>query len=182
MSNETTLTALNGTQQKIPDKNPTGITYDFSVAANINIEHVSISLDMSTPHKWVGDLVITLTSPDGTVSTLLNRIGEGALGTDLDSWMFSSNAFRGELSSGVWSLQIVDGATTNVGVVGDVTLNIHGASNIIDDTYIYTNEYSIYAGTFGHSKTLGDFRWRYGYLKCFCGIEHFNHRPPIRRK
>ena len=33
-------------------------------------------LDMANVHTWVGDLIISLTSPDGTVSTLLNRIGQ----------------------------------------------------------------------------------------------------------
>ena len=59
---------------------------------------------MLSAHTWVGDLIITLTSPTGTTSTLLNRIGQvhgigHGLDFDLDDWILTSNAFRGEMSA-----------------------------------------------------------------------------------
>ena len=75
-SNEASTSVFNGTPQAIPDNNPAGIKYTFNVAQNIDIERASIMLDMANVHTWVGDLIISLTSPDGTVSTLLNRIGQ----------------------------------------------------------------------------------------------------------
>ena len=160
-SNEASTSVFNGTPQAIPDNNPTGIKYTFNVVQNIDIERASIMLDMGAAHTWVGDLVISLTSPDGTVSTLLNRIGQVhqtgfGLSTDLGDWVFTSNAFRGELSAGTWTLGIVDAAGGFTGSVTSAALSVYGSSGTTNDTYVYTNEYATYAGTFAHSKTLSD--------------------------
>ena len=118
-------------------------------------------LDMGASHPWVGDLIITLTSPDGTLSTLLNRIGQVhhaglGLSTPLGDWVFTSNAFRGELSAGTWTLGIVDALGGLTGSVTSAALSVYGSSGTTNDTYVYTNEYATYAGTFAHSKTLSD--------------------------
>ena len=160
-SNEASTSVFNGTPQAIPDNNPTGIKYTFNVVQNIDIERASIMLDMGAAHTWVGDLIISLTSPDGTVSTLLNRIGQVhhtgfGLSTDLGDWVFTSNAFRGELSAGTWTLGIVDAAGGFTGSVTSAALSVYGSSGTTNDTYVYTNEYATYAGTFAHSKTLSD--------------------------
>ena len=160
-SNEASTSVFNGTPQAIPDNNPTGIKYTFNVAQNIDIERASIMLDMANVHTWVGDLIISLTSPDGTVSTLLNRIGQVhhtgfGLSTDLGDWVFTSNAFRGELSAGTWTLGIVDALGGFTGSVTSAALSVYGSSGTTNDTYVYTNEYATYAGTFAHSQTLSD--------------------------
>jgi len=160
-SNEASTSVFNGIAQTIPDNNPTGIKYTFNVAQNIDIERASIMLDMGAAHTWVGDLIISLTSPDGTVSTLLNRIGQVhhsgfGLDTDLGDWVFTSNAFRGELSAGTWTLGIVDAVGGFTGSVTSAALSVYGSSGTTNDTYVYTNEYASYAGTFAHSKTLSD--------------------------
>ena len=160
-SNEASTSVFNGTPQAIPDNNPAGIKYTFNVAQNIDIERASIMLDMANVHTWVGDLIISLTSPDGTVSTLLNRIGQVhhtglGLSTDLGDWVFTSNAFRGELSAGTWTLGIVDALGGFTGSVTSAALSVYGSSGTTNDTYVYTNEYATYAGTFAHSQTLSD--------------------------
>ena len=45
------------------------------------------------------------------------------------------------------------------GFTGSVTsaaLSVYGSSGTTNDTYVYTNEYATYAGTFAHSQTLSD--------------------------
>ncbi|MHA7774510.1 proprotein convertase P-domain-containing protein [Roseibium sp. M-1] len=107
-------------------------------------------------------LIITLTSPDGTVSTLLNREGAafGGLSSsiDLGDWVFSTNAFRGmDNLQGDWVVAISDNAGADTGAVDEVTLNFYGETTYVaDDNYIFTSEYADYAGTFGHSQTLAD--------------------------
>jgi subtilisin-like proprotein convertase family protein len=84
----------------IPDNNATGIDIPIEIDAGANelIETVTVSLDID--HPWVGDLVVTLRSPSGTMVTLLDRPGIpstgfpgpfGCGGRDLDA-TFSDSA------------------------------------------------------------------------------------------
>ncbi len=71
----------------IPDGNATGVNIPFEVSGLTNIGDVNFRIDGSQclisvgattvglDHSWVGDLVITLTSPQGTSVTLMNRPG-----------------------------------------------------------------------------------------------------------
>ena len=84
----------------IPDNSTSGITIPMNIAAGPGeiIDSLSVSLDIA--HPWVGDLVITLTSPGGTTITLLDRPGIpsagfpgpfGCGGRDIDA-VFSDSA------------------------------------------------------------------------------------------
>lgn len=59
----------------IPDNSTSGITIPIDIASGPGelIDSLSVSLDIA--HPWVGDLVVTLTSPGGTMITLLDRPG-----------------------------------------------------------------------------------------------------------
>ena len=85
----------------------------------------------------------------------MHHTGVG-LSTDLGDWVFTSNAFRGELSAGTWTLGIVDALGGFTGSVTSAALSVYGSSGTTNDTYVYTNEYATYAGTFAHSQTLSD--------------------------
>lgn len=67
------------TPTDIPDGNPSGISIPISVtgisgtAMGTDVFLGSVCLDIS--HTWVGDLIISLESPDGTVVELVNRAG-----------------------------------------------------------------------------------------------------------
>ena len=62
--------AQTGLSVAIPNQNTTGITREFTVAAqdNIRVEHVTVTVNIN--HTARGNLKITLTSPVGTVSRL----------------------------------------------------------------------------------------------------------------
>ena len=59
----------------IPDNATPGVQIPITVTAGTNQTIDSIELDLTLLHDWVGDLVITLESPSGTVITLLDRPG-----------------------------------------------------------------------------------------------------------
>ncbi|MDQ3252867.1 MAG: PA14 domain-containing protein, partial [Acidobacteriota bacterium] len=71
----------------IPDGSATGVNIPFQVSGLNNIGDLNFRIDGSQctsaqgattvglDHSWVGDLVITLTSPQGTSVTLMNRPG-----------------------------------------------------------------------------------------------------------
>lgn len=51
----------------IPDNDPSGLTITFPVSS-LNNPVGSVSLEMTMDHTWVGDLIVTLTSPNGLSS------------------------------------------------------------------------------------------------------------------
>lgn len=73
----------------ITDNDPAGISNTISVGdqGTINRLAVVVSLD----HTWVGDLIWTLTGPDGTAITLADRPGAPASGDFGDSSDLSSD-------------------------------------------------------------------------------------------
>ncbi|MEM7393559.1 MAG: proprotein convertase P-domain-containing protein, partial [Verrucomicrobiota bacterium] len=108
-------------------------------------------------HSWVGDLVITLISPQGTAVRLMNRPGNGSSGNnfcqtvlddesagslidDLDSggndqphvgsWRPNQplSAFNGEQANGTWTLRIVDSFAEDVGRLNACSLIISFAA------------------------------------------------------
>ncbi|MFK8008923.1 MAG: proprotein convertase P-domain-containing protein [Saprospiraceae bacterium] len=79
----------------IPDNNGAGIDFTFDVPNEGLVDDVIIELDAT--HTWVGDLRVTLTSPDGTTAVLFNRPGNpastfGCAGDNLTDVIFSDNA------------------------------------------------------------------------------------------
>ena len=135
----------------IPDNDAAGVTFSITLGTSIDIE--SISLDLGIVHSFAGDLVITLTSPSGTASTLHDLMGDAAA---LNGWAYSSEAFRGEMSAGTWTVFVSDTGPMDIGTVSSATLTAYGSSATIDDTYIYTREFSDFAGVSGHLTTLAD--------------------------
>ncbi|HSH14718.1 MAG TPA: choice-of-anchor J domain-containing protein, partial [Verrucomicrobiae bacterium] len=64
----------NGLPLAIPDNMPAGASSTATVAG-VPGPITAVSVAVNTTHTWVGDLVFTLTSPTGTVITLLDRPG-----------------------------------------------------------------------------------------------------------
>jgi len=58
----------------IPDSSSVGISIPIDVSEPGQLIE-SITLDLELSHQWVGDLVVTLQSPAGTIVTLLDRPG-----------------------------------------------------------------------------------------------------------
>lgn len=57
----------------IPDNSPAFTTSTITVTQDISLTDLEVAVDIT--HTWVGDLLITLTSPGGTTVTLLDRPG-----------------------------------------------------------------------------------------------------------
>ncbi|GAB5469651.1 MAG: hypothetical protein Kilf2KO_26810 [Rhodospirillales bacterium] len=147
-----TVDGLNG-NRAIPDNDSSGVSVTFSGPAGIDeIEHVIVEIGL--PHTWSGDLVITLTSPSGTETTLLDRSGYSA--DHPGSWFYRANAFRGESADGLWTLKVVDLAGDDFGTLTDIKLTATGPQNGSDDIYVFTEEFSLVAGTAGHDGVVAD--------------------------
>ncbi len=106
----------------IPDNNPAGITSVINVPLPIAIEEVAV--DVNITHTFIGDLVVTLTSPSGTVVTLHDRTGGGA--DNINRTFAVPTAFTGQQAAGAWTLAVQDVAAIDVGTLDDWTLHVIG--------------------------------------------------------
>lgn len=103
----------------IPDNNAAGIDIPIVVVAGANEQVDAVTLSIEIDHLWVGDLVISLVSPDGTTLTVLDRPGIpsngfpgpfGCGGRDLDV-LFSDDASQAAEDVCSYSAQpVIEGA------------------------------------------------------------------------
>lgn len=136
-----------------------GTEFNQSVLNNLEIEHVAVDIHFK---QWcdLGDLELRLISPNGTTSVLIDNSGENS-GSSLGGfgsgrWKFFSNAFRGENTLGDWKVQLFD--TDNIKAspvtIDDLDITFYGQTVSNNDTFIFTEEYSDYAGQFGHRRSF----------------------------
>jgi subtilisin-like proprotein convertase family protein len=126
----------------IPDNNTTGISRSFTVAAGLEIDWVEVELNLTHPYR--GDLVVSLISPSGIESRLIDRPGNRLDDGDNIVFKLSSTQHWGESSAGTWTLKIKDFGPTDVGILNSWKLHLYGDADTANDTYFYTNEYGIY--------------------------------------
>ena len=124
-------------------------TKTFHIDGAIKVEHVELGIDLR--HTRLGDLVIELTSPSGTVSTLMNRPTVnaeqpfGLTGTDSGVpthlvWDLSSVQFWGEQAVGDWTVTVHDVRAEETGTLASLSLRVYGARDDGNDTYVFTEE------------------------------------------
>jgi Ca2+-binding RTX toxin-like protein len=138
-----------GLTDAIPDGDGTTYTRSFTIDSAISVEHVELGVDLR--HTRLGDLIIELTSPNGTVSTLMNRPTVnaeqpfGLSGADSGVpthllWDFSSVQFWGEEASGTWTVTIKDVRAEETGMLSSLSLRVYGEREDGNDTYVFTEE------------------------------------------
>ncbi|GIU32273.1 collagenolytic serine protease [Shewanella colwelliana] len=121
----------------IPDNDATGITSTIVVADDVQVFGVNADVDIS--HTWIGDLVVTLTSPAGTQVALHNREG-GSADDIVKSWDLS--AFNGEMATGTWTLSVSDNVGADTGTLNNWGMVISGvgdaapAAPVADFSYV----------------------------------------------
>lgn len=132
----------------IPDGNDI-YTRDFEIDANISVEHVELGIDLR--HSRLGDLIVTLTSPDGTISTLMDRptvTSERPFGLSGEDsgvpthllWDFSSVQFWGEDATGTWTVSVQDVRAEETGTIQSLSLRVYGEQENGNDVYVFTDE------------------------------------------
>lgn len=141
------------TPQIVPDDDPNGLQVTLVQDASVGqIEYVTLSLDL--PHTRAADLIISLTSPSGTTTRLLDS--NAGLADHPDTWTYTASGFRGEAGQGTWTVQIVDQFADRVGTLSDISLTLLGTPPDNDDTYIFTEAFSELAGGSGHATAILD--------------------------
>jgi subtilisin-like proprotein convertase family protein len=111
----------------IPDSPGGPITSTINVPASVVISDLNVEVDIT--HSWKGDLIVELTSPEGTTVTLHNRSGSSTdnVQTTYDSVTTpdgpgSMADFDGENALGDWTLSVEDEAGSDIGDLNSWTL------------------------------------------------------------
>jgi subtilisin-like proprotein convertase family protein len=138
----------------IPDNRPGGVTASLAIGRQMRVDKVTVEVDIT--HTWRGDLKLTLISPGGTESVLLDGTILETDSSDNINFVLTSNQFWGEESSGVWRLRVEDLVGADVGTLRTWNLKVHGDDAIADDVYVFTDEYAIYGAQSSSRRTLAD--------------------------
>ena len=131
--------------QNIPDGAGSLIS-QLVLPDTILIDHVTVAIEID--HSWIGDLIVTLVSPDGTESVLINRPGKNpnsfsGFGTSQDDIFFtlSTTNHWGETSGGTWTLIVEDVEGAFTGQLDRWTLTAYGDTIVDDSVYIFNDEF-----------------------------------------
>ena len=118
-----------------------GHTTEFSIGVG---KHVAIeALILKLPDlsfNAASHLLITITSPTGTVSNLLDHVG-GAGASIHGGWELMSRAFLGEDAHGVWTVTITSSDPGDIGHLSKATLKAYG-SPVTSGVFFYTDEFA----------------------------------------
>lgn len=119
----------NTTPVDIPDNDSTGIESSISVNQEGHVFGVEVGVNIT--HTWRGDLIVKLTSPEGTEHTLHNRSG-GSADDLIESWTLDT--FNGESMQGDWTLSVSDNAALDTGTLNrwDLTITALSDGDIVD--------------------------------------------------
>ncbi|MBZ0298232.1 MAG: S8 family serine peptidase, partial [Anaerolineae bacterium] len=102
----------------IPDNNTGGVEDVIAVAETGRIQSIQVSVDIE--HTWIGDLVVTLTGPDGTAAALHDR--QGSSGDNIQTTydlaaVPALAAFQNREIQGNWTLRVQDLASIDTGTL-----------------------------------------------------------------
>jgi subtilisin-like proprotein convertase family protein len=116
-----------------------------SVAGPLSGRLVSAAVEVSISHAYMGDLILTLSTPNGTLVSLAEELGGGGLGyvqtifsdtaaTSINAGappftgLFQPNEplsdVNGALTPGNWTLLVVDDGEDDIGIITDYRLHL----------------------------------------------------------
>jgi subtilisin family serine protease len=144
---------LDNTSTVIADGNTTGTEFTGDTTKAIDVERVTVDVTLSAAQA--ADIEVWVTSPDGIEQRLI--AGQYAYGTSFSGTLhLNCQAFHGESSQGTWKVRVVDAASGNALSVSDIVVTAYGSATSTNESYVYTNEFSDFAGVGGHSNNLID--------------------------
>jgi len=106
----------NGTDVAIPDNSDVNSTIALSCSGNASS---TTKVTVAIVHTYIGDLVVDLVAPDGSVYNLHNRTGGS---TDNINQTYTVNA-SSEVIAGTWKLRVRDQASLDTGRIDSWTLD-----------------------------------------------------------
>ena len=137
------LTYTNSSSLSIPDSS-LPVTSQLSVSDVRTITDVNVQLNIT--HGYIGDLIVSLISPSGTVVILHNRSGSSSNNItatyDLAATPYDSlTLFNNEPSQGIWTLSVQDTEAGDSGTLTSWSLTIEGYESTVYSTVMGTISY-----------------------------------------
>ncbi len=115
----------------IPDNDRTGINDTIKTEAEGNIKELEVSIDIT--HTYIGDLSVSIISPENTEIFLHNRVG-GPLNNINRTYSFSTTPdlklLAGQVIKGDWRLKMIDNAGADIGKLNRWTLRLIRAESV----------------------------------------------------
>ncbi len=128
----------------VPDRG--SVQSSLAIGQDMVVDRIEVALDLR--HSWRGDLRVSLVSPGGTESVLIDRPGlapgSAGTGSSHDNIIFdlTSTQFWGEAGRGQWTLRVQDLKAGDVGQVVSWRLELFGDAAGANDIYVYTDEFA----------------------------------------
>lgn len=119
------FTYSNDTSVDIPDSNVDGIDSVITINDPLTVFATQASVDIT--HTYIGDLIVTLTSPAGTSSTLHSQSGGGA---DDIVQSYSLADFNGEVATGDWTLHVEDTLSADTGTLNNWSITLSAIGEV----------------------------------------------------
>lgn len=107
------------------DPDDVGVDLVINVPDDITVFGMEASVDIT--HTYSGDIVISLTSPQGTTTVLRQNQG-GATDDIVES--YNTDAFNGEIATGDWTLNVLDTFNGDNGTVNNWNVVITGIGEV----------------------------------------------------
>ena len=116
----TAQTYTNGTDVSIPDNNSTGVSSTISVSGRSGNAPSTTKVAVNIVHPYVGDLIVDVIAPDGSVYNVRNRSGGSA---DNIVTTYTVN-LSSEAINGSWRLRVRDVAGGDVGYINSWSITM----------------------------------------------------------
>ncbi len=113
-------TGTNPNDVPIPDLST--VTSPIGITGCPGNASASSTVEVHIVHTYIGDLVVSVIAPDGSVYVLQNRTGGSADNIDTTYPVNLSS----EVANGTWQLQVQDAASLDTGYINSWTLNLGG--------------------------------------------------------
>nr|WP_282452673.1 S8 family serine peptidase [Lysobacter sp. CAU 1642] len=97
----------------IPDNNSTGITSPITVSGRTGNAPTNLKVAVDIRHTYIGDLIVDLIAPDGSVYNLHNRTG-GSADNIIQTYTVNASS---EAANGTWLLKVRDRARADTGYI-----------------------------------------------------------------
>ncbi|RJF86588.1 hypothetical protein D3874_05765 [Oleomonas cavernae] len=124
----------------IPDQGSLSRSVNIAPVPGVTVEWAEVDINLA--HTHLGDLRITLISPDGTASILMDRPAAGTLATDDLNFTLTTNHAWGEAPDGTWTLKVEDLGTGGTGTLVAWDLRLYGNDTASATTYVFNDEYA----------------------------------------
>ena len=119
------FTYSNETLVDIPDNDTAGISSVITVNDPLTV--FATQADINISHSYIGDLIVTLTSPTGTTSTLHSQSG-GSADDLVQSYVLAD--FNGEVATGDWTLYVEDTYAADTGTLNNWSLTFSAIGEV----------------------------------------------------